>query len=266
VKVLALAAGLAALAIAAVQYPYREHLLRFGAGIQTYTTSSSERRLIRLPDGSTITLAPRTELSTHYTDDRRDIVLEHGEAWFSVAADPTRPCTVFAGSGAITVLGTQFDVRREKDASDVEHVTVTVSNGAVEVGPPPSGPIDALAAAPNEGSPPKWEPAKLVQGQELTFDATGPRGGVKVADLGAAAAWREGRLEFRHTPLKLVIPQVNQYSDKPIVLEGSDDTLGELPFSGTIFEHRIPGWLHALEAAYPVKVTETPDSFVIHAR
>jgi transmembrane sensor len=79
--------------------------------VQAYSTGPSEHRIVELPDGSKITLGARTELSTHYTANRRVIFLDRGEAWFDVAHNPSRPFTVLAGVGAITALGTQFDVR-----------------------------------------------------------------------------------------------------------------------------------------------------------
>jgi transmembrane sensor len=121
-------------------------------------------RIVELPDGSKITLGAPTELATHYTANRRVIFLDRGEAWFDVTRNPSRPFNVLAGVGAITALGTQFDVRRELDSSDVEHVTVTVGTGTVEVGPPretvSSDNVDTVAP-----SPPKWTREKLVKGQ-----------------------------------------------------------------------------------------------------
>jgi len=265
-KLVALAAGLTVLMIAAVRYSYYESMHRRYGEVQTYTTAPSQRRIITLADGSSITLAPGTELSTHYTVSHRDIVLEHGEAWFSVAQDRARPYTVLAGPGLIRVLGTQFDVRRERDSANAEHVTVTVSNGTVEVGPPPKEPTREVAVIPNMTPLSKWGPARLVQGQELTVDAAGPRGAVKVADLRSTGAWREGRLEFLDKPLKFVIPKVSEYSKKPIILDDDDDAAGELRFTGTVFEQHVRGWLHALEHGYPVEVTENKDAFVIHPR
>jgi ferric-dicitrate binding protein FerR (iron transport regulator) len=73
-------------------------------------------------------------------------------------------------------------------------------------------------------------------------------------------------LAYEDTPLSSVIPELNHYSDKPIVLSSSDGKVGELPYSGTVFELQIPGWLETLQATYPVVVTELPDRFVIRLR
>jgi transmembrane sensor len=230
--------------------------------VQWYATAASQHRTVELPDGSRITLGARTELSTHYTAARRIILLERGEAWFSVARNAQRPFTVLAGGGEITAIGTQFNVRRDLDAN-LDRVTVTVSNGTVDVGPPKTSNPNPAAES---GSPiqPTWAPARLGQGQEISYDTQGPEGDVATADLEATAAWKEGRLEYRHVPLKVVIPRVNRYSEKPIVL--ADRAAGELQFSGTVFEDQVNEWLRALQAAYPIEITEGTDRIVIRYR
>jgi transmembrane sensor len=208
----------------------------------------------------------------HYTGKRRLIFLDRGEASFSVAHNSQRPFTVFAGGGTITAIGTQFDVRRDIDPTGRgEHVVVTVSNGTVEVGPPMTTvPVDIpdlvdvttpkLSTAAGADSN-QWAPARLVKGQELTYSSGGPQGKIERVNLEEVSAWREGRLEFRHTPFRALIPRVNRYSRKPIVL--GDGDVGDLTYSGTVFEGQVQDWLNALQTLYPIEVAETPDSFVL---
>jgi transmembrane sensor len=278
---LAVAACITALTGAFLQYgnllqsleelPYLERLL--GEHVQSYTTRASERQDFWLSDRSRITLGAQTELTVHYTANRRFIFLDRGEASFSVVHDPRRPFTVLAGGGAITAVGTQFDVRRELDTTQGERVVVTVSSGTVEVGPPMATITPDVvefsdisksiaASALKRRSQPEWTPARLVKGQELTYGTDGPQGKIERVNLEEVAAWKEGRLEYRHEPFKTVIPRVNRYSQKPIVLE--DGELGELTYSGTVFEGQVNDWLHALQTLYPIKVTETADHFVLH--
>ena len=77
-------------------------------------------------------------------------------------------------------------------------------------------------------------------------------------------AHKEARLEFRHTPLRIVIQSVNLYSAKPIVL--AEDSVGELPFSGTVFEGQVTDWLRALAITLPIVVIEGDDRIVISMR
>ena len=80
----------------------------------------------------------------------------------------------------------------------------------------------------------------------------------------ARKAWKDGHLEYLRVPLKIVIPSVNVHSKKPIVL--ADDTVGNLLFSGTVFEDQITDWLRALTIALPIVVIESDDRIVISMR
>lgn len=271
---LAVAACLIAMTGAVVRYGHVQfHFIdRFlGEQVQSYATGASERRDYYLPDGSHITLGPQTELTVHYTTNRRFIFLDRGEGSFSVAHNPLRPFTVLAGGGAITAIGTQFDVRRDVDPTGGERVVVTVSSGTVEIGPPMAtistnipDPIEVsglTVRGVKPGNKPEWTPARLVKGQELTFGTDGPQGKIESVNLEEVAAWKEGRLEYRHLPFRDVIPRVNRYSQKPIVL--ADGEVGYLPYSGTVFEGQVDDWLRALPKVYPIEVTETADKYLL---
>jgi len=80
----------------------------------------------------------------------------------------------------------------------------------------------------------------------------------------ARKAWKDGHLEYLRIPLKIVIPSVNVHSQKPIVL--ADDSVGNLLFSGTVFEDQVTDWLRALTIALPIVVIEGDDRIVISLR
>jgi transmembrane sensor len=224
---------------------------------QSYSTTGAQTRSVELPDGSHMTLGARTQLSVHYTDERRAVELDRGEALFTVARNPNRPFVVLAGAGAITAVGTQFDVSRELD-SGADRVTVVVKDGAVEVGPPSvqHPHVDPMA-------PSTWTPARVKRGQGISYDAAGPKGQVAEVDADTVGAWVEGRLEYSDAPLRVVIPRVSRYHEKPIVL--ADEAAGEIPFTGSVFAGQIDSWLHALQTVYPVEITENPDRIVIRS-
>lgn len=96
------------------------------------TITFSGKDYIPLPDGSHITLRDGGKISYDtkaYGIKSRDIILT-GEAYFDVAHNPDKPFRVHTGKIVTTVLGTVFDV----DATNPEHVTVSVSSGKVSVG------------------------------------------------------------------------------------------------------------------------------------
>jgi transmembrane sensor len=124
----------------------------FADEVHSYSTAPSGRRVIALSGGSHVTLGARTELPTRFTASRRVVVLNRGEAWFNVAHDSQRPFLILAGSGAVTAVGSKFDVRRELD-TNLDEVVVTVDTGVVEVGPlDEANPKDAVGPNDSGGS------------------------------------------------------------------------------------------------------------------
>ncbi|MFO7258457.1 MAG: FecR domain-containing protein [Bacteroidota bacterium] len=92
--------------------------------------SGSSIRKVSLPDGSEVTLYHNSALvyPEQFPKDNRLIRLEGGEAFFSVASDPTRPFIVHAPQADIRVTGTSFNVLMKGDS-----LTVSVNEGSVKV-------------------------------------------------------------------------------------------------------------------------------------
>jgi ferric-dicitrate binding protein FerR (iron transport regulator) len=90
------------------------------------------------------------------------------------------------------------------------------------------------------------------------------RGADAITPVEARTAWKDGHLEYLRIPLKIVIPSVNVHSKKPIVL--AEDGVGNLLFSGTVFEDQVTDWLRALTIALPIVVIEGDDRIVICLR
>ena len=226
--------------------------------VHVISTSSGEVKHIVLRDGSRVTLGAKTELSVHYGQCLRTILLNSGEALFNVAHDPKCPFIVIAGGGAITALGTEFSVRRTLD-----RVTVQVAEGVVNVQP-----RDTLVSVPWPKDPdiPKvaWPDAKLTQGEEVTYAGTQKRSAVASEDPNVATAWLDGRRVYRHEPLAYLVADISRYFDESIEV---DHDVGELQFTGLVYESQVKKFLQDLEIIFPVKVARTDDNHIlIHAR
>jgi transmembrane sensor len=105
-----------------------------GAFIKTTDTEATNEgdslKTISLPDGSTITLSPNSQVSYEVKDrDKREVYLE-GEAFFHVAKNPDKPFFVYANGLVTKVLGTSFKVSAYPNG---EVVKVAVSSGRVRV-------------------------------------------------------------------------------------------------------------------------------------
>lgn len=99
--------------------------------IDTVVNLTSNMHVLHLPDGSVITLAPKSQVIYQhaFAQKHRDIYLS-GEAVFEVAKDQSRPFTVFAGRLSTTALGTRFRVIAKKNQAVA---TVALYSGKVSV-------------------------------------------------------------------------------------------------------------------------------------
>lgn len=229
-----------------------------GARMSVIETGIAEHEDIVLSDGSKISLGAKTALTADITDDARTVVLSRGEALFHVARDPKRPFRVIAGGGTITAVGTAFNVRRRED----DHVVVTVTEGTVEVAPLSVLDEGETPSGATEQRELETQVRKLIRGQELTYDLQGRFGTPRLADEDLSSSWRDGRLRYRGEPLRNVIPDINRYSRKPLIL--GDKAAGELLYSGTVFERDIDEWIAGLQSVYPeVEVTVTDTQHVL---
>jgi len=223
--------------------------------VVTYETGSGENRKIRMPDGSTLTLGARTTISTYYTDRRRIIVLNSGEGFFNVIHDPTRPFIVLAERGYIKAIGTSFNVLRNCD-----RVVVTVIEGAVDVAPREPSMEDRDARVASATPKMQWLPARLTQGQEMSYAANGTASPVTHAGSKRATSWREGRLQYGQESLAHVVMDVNRYWSHQIIY---DREAGELRYTGDVPQSNIDGWVHALHEIFPVEVLDTDATHVL---
>lgn len=111
--------------------PYTEQVTALGQAIHEQVNNTGKPQTIRLPDQSTVLLAPDSRLSYAPTfgTQNRDVYLQ-GEATFDVAHNARKPFLVHANEIVTRVLGTRFVVRAfEREAQ----VRVQVQLGQVSV-------------------------------------------------------------------------------------------------------------------------------------
>jgi transmembrane sensor len=194
----------------------------------TYTAGLGEQRTEQLPDGTRVTLNTQTELQVRYGRQRREIVLQHGEAMFDVVHDARRPFVVTASDGSIVDLGTQFEVRKESDAA-----IVTLLEGRVEV---------AARDARRQ----------LTPGEQARYGARIAGISVHKVDPAAVTAWLHGRLDFNGMPLAQAIADANRYS--AVKLRLGDPKLADMPVGGSFRAGDNAAIAAALSAVFPVRV------------
>ena len=197
------------------------------------STRAGQRLTAPLPDGSEVTLAPLTRLRLDYDGSRRGVMLEAGQAWFNVLADPDRPFTVVAGDRAMIADGSRFQVTLAGETPQV----------VVEAG--------SLAVAPRGDRTRVL--ARLTAGQ-MTLDAAA---GVGAADVETATAWRLGRIVVRDRPLREVVEAFNRYSSETLIL--GDPKAGDIRISGSFRYDGSEEFSRALAAGFGVSVARQKD-------
>jgi transmembrane sensor len=212
---LATAAAIALAAIVILPPWGTERPVRLGP-VASLSSEVGKARSAQLDDGSHIALGGRSRIDVNFGGSRREIEIQHGEAFFTVQHDRARPFVVRAGGLQVVAVGTAFDVDRRGT-----RVSVTVQQGVVEV---------SDLRLDQQESP---VPLRIARGWQLIFDGSaGNAPTVRVVRPESADAWRRGRFEYVAEPLAAVIEDLNRYSTEPIVLE--DPSLGAMRYSGTI--------------------------------
>lgn len=171
-----------------------------------YHTGTGETRVVKLNDGSQLTLAARSAVDVDYSGNTRRITLLSGEALFDVVHDARRPFQVDASNVVIRVLGTSFDVARSETGIKVE-----VREGAVGVSA--------------NGSP-----YRLGAGQRLWFDAVQGSAQQTAIAPDEVATWVSGQQFFENATVQEVVEQLRKYQRGWIVI--GDDALGQKRVTG----------------------------------
>jgi transmembrane sensor len=223
----------------------------------TISAAVGVNREVLLPDGSRVTLAAGSKLSTQFTRGVRNVFLENGEALFTVKHMHARPFVVHAMETTVTAVGTAFNVKAE---SGVVRVTVT------------EGIVDVAHQRPVLDELRQWVGGsagagdfRLAAGNQAILSSGAPRPVAIAAASQQVTTWVDGTLSFDNEPLVSVVAAVNRYARVPVVLE--DGEAGSYRYTGTVVTGRIDEWLRGLPNAFPVTVVRSgTDEVVIRAR
>jgi len=207
-----------------------------------FTTGVGERRVVHLPDGSTVTLNTSSRLVLAFTADRRLVRLVQGQALFEVAHDRSRPFTVEAADRQVTALGTIFEVR-----VDPGRVHVVLIEGRVVV--------DRAADVAGSGPSIPVAPAILRPGQEYVAEL-GAAQQVAPVDVNRQLMWRDGFVAFEDEPLADAVAEMNRYSNRPIQLAA--DGVATLRISGVFRTGNPDRFVNTIGEILPIDAHPTP--------
>lgn len=204
-----------------------------------YATEVGERRTEIMPDGTEVVLNTGSAITIRYSDRRRAIELEQGEAQFEVTPDKERPFVVNIGEDSVTALGTRFQVRKG-DGTTV----VTLLEGRVEVE--------------------KDDVRHVLHANEQAV--LSERTGIAIASIDPelATSWLHGWLRFRGTPLAEVIAEANRYSGQKLRL--GDPRLADVKLSGNFHAGDNVSIAEAVSLILPVQAEQRESEIILLPR
>lgn len=175
-----------------------------------HTASAGTMATIDLPDGTSVTLNSGSRLSywRPFTWFTRRVEL-HGEAYFAVTPAEA-PFVVETFNGAVTVLGTRFNVRAWPEANTAA-TEVVLEEGSVQ-----------LAADRQTGQSVILQPGQISR---IIGNAPQPTPPTSV-EVNAKMAWRAGAFRFLDAPLGDVLDELARRTNQTIRV--SDPALREL--------------------------------------
>lgn len=205
-----------------------------------FTAQSPTENTHQLSDGSALQLQVSSEVTVNYSEQQRNLSIESGQAYFSVAKDKKRPFVVSVGDASVTAVGTEFNIDR-----GTAQIDVTVYEGIVEV------------QAEQENFP-----VLLKAGEKIRLNR-GRFGTVQKVDVNNLIDWRSGWIEISNENLNYLIERLNRHSSTPIVLAdadlGSREVAGRFRLNDTEQTLRLLSQMYVLNVEYlPKKILLTP--------
>lgn len=222
----------------------------------TYETAVGEQRSIVLDDGSRVTLNTNSEVRIAYSDKKRVVHLERGQAYFRVAKGK-RPFEVEAKSGVVHAIGTAFDVYQIAG-----EVIVTVVEGTVVVADPTT--VVKPSAHPGKELP-AGRMLHASQRLELPDGKKVETVAVETAPVERSVSWLSGKLVFDNEPLASAVAEINRYSHKHVVI--GDDTLQQLRMSGVFRVGDPDEFVDSVSRYFSLQVeTDDRGRYVLYAK
>lgn len=211
-----------------------------------FETGVGEREVVRLSDGSSLSLDADSQVRVRYARDRRELALFRGRAKFDVTRDPLRPFSVSAGDKVVVATGTAFSVELLQ-----RQVRVVLYEGRVAV----------LAKPPGSGSGAKLRPVRLgsadapadqmlTPGRELVADLNAPSAVVTPSDPARTLSWEAGQLVFVDEPLASAVERVNRYADEKLAI--GDPAAREVLVTGVFNAGDSQGFVEGITTVFPL--------------
>lgn len=163
-------------------------------------TTTGERKIVTLADGSKITLSnsSRIKFPTVFADSLREIFLE-GEAFFEIAHDISKPFRVKTGKLNIQVLGTSFNVRHYNTDKNIDIVVATGKVGVY-----------------TKSSKTTW---MLTPGHLLSFNQLTGKTEEHIVNPNDYTSWQKGELIFKDETIENICMRLERWYGVSITIK-----------------------------------------------
>ena len=211
-----------------------------------FSTTSGQIKDVVLADGSVISLAANSKITTSYSSDKREINLLSGQAYFDITKNTERPMTVTIADTVVHVTGTEFNINKNP-----QEIRISVTEGTVIIGDKsPQKPTGSFV--------------KLSMNDQLVTDLNGHILKKTNFDINEVISWRTGRLVYIDEKLINVIAEVNRYREIPIKIINPE--LNDIKISASFNAYKSNQMLEGLALSYPVTINENDHSVIIRFR
>jgi transmembrane sensor len=211
--------------------------------IITMSTGPQEKKDIRLPDGSTVSLNDNSAI--RYAEDFmvREISLT-GEAYFDVVTDKDHPFRISTAGSVTEVVGTSFNLRSSEGLVELVVVTGSVTFSTFK---------DNLQ-----------ERIFLSQGNRAVFDRTKNLVTKYERSDPNSIAWKTGQLTFSDAPMEEVIKVLGRYFNKSIT--AADSLILNCHFKAAFSHPQLPEVVDVLEFTMNMKTEMKGDTLTLYGK
>lgn len=234
------AAGFAALLLVAF-FAYRQYRTEPAKSITKATLSL--RDSVTLSDGSKVYLDVYSSITypEKFEKENRTISFEKGNAFFKITGDNNRPFTIEMDSTAVKVLGTSFNISKNKKV-----INVDVKTGKVMF--LTNGDPQAILTAGNAAS------YDLEKDVITTFSNQNQN----------SDAWLTGELRFVDEPLAKVFDKLEEHYHVTIDLDSNLSHLGKL--NATFQNNDLDEVITVLQRTYPITIVKKGSKLTIKSK
>jgi len=196
---------------------------------------------VRLADGSSVFMDELTQVRypEQWTGRERRILLERGNAFFTVTRDRDHPFVVQLDESSVTVVGTSFNI-----SANADEIAVSVKTGTV---------VFETGTAAGK--------SVLSAGRGVVYRRNA--GTLKAVDVtnSNADAWLTHELRFADASLQEVLESLEQYYNVRISVE--DSIANFKKFNASFKNNDLNQVLDVLEATYPIQIEHKDTSVII---